>query len=230
MQLECRNVDKTIKGSRVLKQISLQLKGGSVYGLWGKNGCGKTMLMRVLSNLIYPTEGQVLVNGTLLKKNEGYPVSIGALIENPAFLDGYTGLENLRILAAIRGKIGEEEIRKALLRVGLDPEDKRKYRKYSLGMKQRLGIACAMMEEPEALFLDEPINALDEDGVMLVRRLLREQTEKGSLVLLACHDREELFLLADEVYYMEEGKICRHQKKNSEGDWIELEDRENGRA
>ena len=97
-------------------------------------------------------------------------------------------------------------------------------------MKQRLGIACAMMEEPEALFLDEPINALDEDGVMLVRRLLREQTEKGSLVLLACHDREELFLLADEVYYMEEGKICRHQKKNSEGDWIELEDRENGRA
>ena len=212
MQLECRNVEKTIHGIKVLDQISLTLESGKVYGLWGKNGCGKTMLMRIMCNLIYPTKGTVFVNGKPLRRNEGYPVSVGALIENPAFLDGYTGFQNLSILADIRKRAGEKEIRSALQKVGLDPYDKRKYRKYSLGMKQRLGIACAVMEEPEFIVLDEPINSLDEAGVELVREILKENARKGALIVIACHDREEMLLLADEVFFMVDGRISGHKE------------------
>ena len=215
MNLICEHVCKDIKGTRVLDDINLELEGGKVYGLWGKNGCGKTMLMRCLCGFIQPTSGRVLVEGKELWKDISFPESVGVLIENPSFLNEYTGFQNLQILASIRKQIDEKVIREMLRCVGLDPYDRRKYRKYSLGMKQHLGIACAVMESPKLIILDEPINALDESGVKLVRTLLHSMKEKGSLILIACHDKEEMQILADEIYVMAEGRIELNRPSSS---------------
>ena len=205
--IKISNLSKKIRGAQVLTDINLELKGGTVYGVSGKNGCGKTMLMRSICGLIKPTKGEIEINGKILWKDISFPQSIGALIENPAFLGGYTGFENLRILADIKGIATDEQIKETIAKLGLDPEDKRKYRKYSLGMKQKLGIACAIMEKPDVIILDEPINAIDEKGVTLVEEVLNELKEEGKIILIACHDKEELELLSDTIFYMEEGKI-----------------------
>lgn len=223
MYIELKDVEKTIRGVTVLQGINVRFEAGQVYGLKGKNGCGKTMLMRLICGLIRPTHGTVDINGEILGKEISFPRSIGALIENPAFIDGYTGLKNLQILASIQGKIGDEEIRDALRKVGLDPDDKRKYRKYSLGMKQRLGIACAFMEHPEIVVLDEPINALDDNGVELVHNILHDLKERGTLVIIACHDQEEMEQLADEIYLMGEGRITGHELVEGEGHGVPSE-------
>ena len=224
MYIELKDVEKTIRGVTVLQGINVRFEAGRVYGLKGKNGCGKTMLMRLICGLIRPTHGTVDINGEILGKEISFPHSIGALIENPAFIDGYTGFKNLQILASIQGKIGDEEIRDALRKVGLDPDDKRKYRKYSLGMKQRLGIACAFMEHPEIVVLDEPINALDDKGVELVHDILHDLKEKGTLVIIACHDQEEMEQLADEIYLMGEGKITGHELVEGKGRSVSSEE------
>ena len=205
--IKISNLSKKIRGAQVLTDINLELKGGTVYGVSGKNGCGKTMLMRSICGLIKPTKGEIEINGKILWKDISFPQSIGALIENPAFLGGYTGFENLRILADIKGIATDEQIKETIAKLGLDPEDKRKYRKYSLGMKQKLGRACAIMESPDVIILDEPINAIDEKGVTLVEEVLNELKEQGKIILIACHDKEELELLTDTIFYMEEGKI-----------------------
>ena len=205
--IKISNLSKKIRGAQVLTDINLELKGGTVYGVSGKNGCGKTMLMRSICGLIKPTKGEIEINGKILWKDISFPQSIGALIENPAFLGGYTGFENLRILADIKGIATDEQIKETIAKLGLDPEDKRKYRKYTLGMKQKLGIACAIMESPDVIILDEPINAIDEKGVTLVEEVLNELKEQGKIILIACHDKEELELLTDTIFYMEEGKI-----------------------
>ncbi len=209
MYVAIEDLTKTIHGRTVLEHVNLRMEQGTVYGLRGPNGCGKTMLMRSICGLIRPTSGSVEINGERLGREISFPRSVGALIENPAFINNYTGLRNLQLLASIQNKVDEEEIRQAITRVGLDPDDKRKYKKYSLGMKQRLGIAAAIMEHPDLLVLDEPINALDEDGVRLVRDILHQEKERGALILVACHDKEELEFLADEIYVMGEGKILR---------------------
>lgn len=211
----CDHVWKKIRGVEVLRDISFTMESGTIYGLWGKNGCGKTMLMRLLSGLIKPTSGSVFIDGRQLGKDFSYPESIGVMIENPAFLREYSGLENLRILASIRGIISDQEIQRCITSVGLDPDDTRKYRKYSLGMKQRLGIACAVMEHPDIVILDEPINALDESGVKCVRDILSTCKRDGQLVVLACHDRDEMKQLADEIFIMEEGKVTRIEPASS---------------
>lgn len=203
-----KNLTKKIRGTVILDDINLELTGGKVYGVSGKNGCGKTMLMRSICGLIKPTSGEVVINEKVLGKDMSFPESLGALIENPAFLGGYTGFDNLRILADIKGGTSDEQIKESLTKVGLDPDDKRKYRKYSLGMKQKLGIACAIMENPDVVILDEPINAIDEKGVKLIEKVLNELKEQGKIILIACHDKEELELLADEIFYMEEGKMA----------------------
>lgn len=209
MKIQVKNASKTIKGALILQNVDLELEGGKIYGLQGPNGGGKTMLMRLISGLIRPTEGEVWIDGKLLGKDMDFPPSIGLLIENPAFLPGYTGLKNLELLAQLRERIGTEQIRQTLTDVGLEPDDKRKYRKYSLGMKQRLGIASAIMEQPELVILDEPTNALDEKGVEQICQLIRRERDRGALVIMACHDAAVLESLSDEIYTVAEGRVER---------------------
>ena len=167
--IQLPDVVKDIKGKRIIDHVSLQMESGKISGLKGVNGSGKTMLMRLIAGLITPTSGSILINGKRLGKDITFPESIGILIENPAFLDAYSGFDNLKMLASIQKKITDDHIRETLSLVGLDPQDKKKYRKYSLGMKQRLGIAAAVMEEPDIVILDEPTNALDRDGVAMLK-------------------------------------------------------------
>ncbi len=197
---------KMIKKVPVLSHIDMELSSGKIYGFKGKNGSGKTMLMRAICGLILPTNGHILINGEELGKDISFPRSIGALLENPSFLNQYNGFKNLQLIAGIQKKIGDEQIRDSLIEVGLEPDDKRTYRKYSLGMKQRLGIAAAIMEEADIIILDEPINALDESGAALVRTIIQKLRNQGSLVIIACHDTEELKFLSDEIYTLSDVK------------------------
>ena len=190
--IQIENMSKKIRGRTVLDGIDHTFRDGMTYGLKGINGSGKTMLMRAVGGLIYPTQGRVLIDGKELGKDVSFPESIGILIENPVFLDAYTGFGNLKLLASLNDRAGDEDIREILQKIGLDPDDTRKYRKYSLGMKQRLGIAAALMEKPKILLLDEPFNALDTDGVARFSRLIREEQERGTLILLACHEEGKL--------------------------------------
>lgn len=206
--IEIINYTKVIRKATVLKNINLRLESGRVYGLSGKNGSGKTMLMRAICGLIRPTEGKVVIDCEVLGETLSFPPSVGVLIENPDFLEGRTALSNLKLLASIKNIASESDIKASLSAVGLDPFDKRKYRKFSLGMKQKLGIAAAIMENPKILILDEPLNALDADGVERVRKILRHFKEQGSTVILACHDRAELELLSDEIIKIESGEIA----------------------
>lgn len=201
---------KSFKSAEVLKNINLTLESGKVIGLKGKNGSGKTMLMRAISGLILPTSGKVYINDKELGRQNSFPPSIGILIENPSFISNYTGFKNLKILASIQNRISDDEIRDAIRKVGLDPDDKRTFKKYSLGMKQRLGIAAAIMERPDIVILDEPINALDEAGAGLIKGLLDELKANGSLIIIACHDTEELNYLSDEIYEIYDGEITGH--------------------
>lgn len=212
MIIKLTNVSKTIKGAKILDGINLELTSGKVYGLKGKNGSGKTMLMRAICGLIR-TEGTIEIDGKILGKDMSFPESIGVLIENPAFINNYTGFKNLKVLASIQNRIGDEDIKKALRQVQLDPDDKRTYRKYSLGMKQKLGIAAAFMENPDIIILDEPINALDEAAAKQIHEILDEQKERGALIIIACHDKEELEMLSDEIIEIYEGKIIGIEKK-----------------
>lgn len=198
---------KKIKDVVILDHINLCMEPGTIYGLRGKNGSGKTMLMRAICGLILPTEGKVLIDGKELHQDIAVPPSIGALIENPSFLPQYTGLQNLKLLASLSHGITEKEIRHALEWVGLDPEDGRIYRKYSMGMKQKLGIANAIMGEPDIIILDEPINALDEESVVGIKNRLLELARKGKLIIVACHDKEELEFLSDYIFEIKDGKI-----------------------
>ena len=209
MEIIVKSATKYIKKALILDDVNIQLTGGKIYGLKGPNGSGKTILMRLLCGLIRPTSGEVWIDGKKLGKDMDFPESVGLLIENPAFLPNYTGYENLELLAQIRGKIGAEQICQSLMEVGLDPHDSRRYRKYSLGMKQRLGIAAAIMEKPDLLIVDEPTNALDDSGVEQICTILRRERERGALVVIACHDSLLLETLSDEIYKIYEGKVTK---------------------
>ena len=207
MYTKITDFNKTIKKAPILRDITLEFTGGKVYGLRGKNGSGKTMLMRAICGLITPDSGIIDINGKILGKDISFPESIGVLIENPAFIGNYTGFKNLKVLASIQNRIGDAQIRKALEDIGLDPDDKRTYRKYSLGMKQKLGIAAAVMENPDIIILDEPINALDDVSVEKVHDILEEQKKRGAVIIIACHDKEELDQLSDEIIEISDGRI-----------------------
>lgn len=210
MNIKISHVSKTIKNNPVIKDISMELQSGAVYGFKGINGSGKTMLMRLISGLIRPSQGEISMNGKILGKDISFPNSIGVFLENPAFLDAYSGFNNLKLLASIKSVASDEDIRNTLLRVGLDPDSNKKYKKYSLGMKQRLGIAAAIMEKPEIVILDEPTNSLDEDGVDLVKHIVRNEKERGALVVVSCHDGEILKGMSDEVFLLEQGRLIGH--------------------
>ena len=206
--IEIKEVTKMIHGNVVLDGISGIMQSGVIYGIQGINGSGKTMLMRILLGFIYPTNGVVKINGKQLGKELEFADSLGCLLENPTFLERYSGYENLKMLASIRNLIGEEEIYSILQKVGLDEEaGKKKYRKYSLGMKQRLGIAAAIMEKPDIVILDEPTNALDSDGVDMVKKLILEEKKRGALVVISCHDMTILEYLSDEIWKLENGRL-----------------------
>lgn len=205
--VDLQNYTKIIKGNAVLSKINLQLESGTCYGVYGHNGCGKTMLMRAIAGLISPTEGTLTVFGKRLDSNHSFPDSLGLIIENVGFWPYFTGIENLKVLAAIQNKINEADIRKAIQRVGLNPDDKRTYHKYSLGMKQRLAIAQAIMEKPNLILLDEPTNALDEDGVSLIHQIIREETKRGATILIASHNKEDLTNLCSHFFKMNNGMI-----------------------
>lgn len=209
-EIAIQNLSKTIKGNAVIQDISMNLKSGVIYGFKGINGSGKTMLMRLICGLIRPTEGEIRINGKTLGKDLSFPESIGVFLENPAFLDSYSGFQNLKILASIKSVATDEDIRATLSRVGLSPNDKKKYRKYSLGMKQRLGIAAAIMEKPDIVILDEPTNSLDAGGVTLVKQIVQEEKVRGALVILSCHDGELLKNLSDEIFLLECGHLVEH--------------------
>lgn len=208
--VEIKNLNKEIKGTSVLRDVNLTLQSGRVYGLIGDNGSGKTMLMRAICGLIRPTSGEILFDG---KRREEVNPAIGAMIENTSLYPDMTGFDNLRLLAKIRRQAGADDIRQAISRVGLDPDDKRVYRKYSLGMKQRLLLAQAIMEKPDILLLDEPTNAIDQAGVKLVHGIMQEEAARGAVVLLASHINVDIRNLCSAVYLMEQGALCQEVQK-----------------
>ena len=211
-EIKIEGLSKSIKGALIIDNVSLVLNSGNIYGLRGKNGSGKTMLMRAIAGLLIPDSGTVKINGKTLHKDISFPESIGILIENPSFLPQYTGYKNLKLLAGLTSGITDEDVKTALEHVGLDPDDKRTYRKYSLGMKQKLGIANAIMGEPDVIILDEPINALDEESVKKIKKVLLEIRDRDKLIIIACHDREELEYLSDIIYEIKDGTVVDRKK------------------
>ena len=210
MNIEVKNVCKIIHKQPVIQDVCVSMQSGKIYGFQGINGSGKTMLMRLISGLIYPTQGSIQIDGRLLGKEITFPDSVGLFLESPAFLDSYSGFQNLKMLASIQNKINDVQIRDTLIAVGLNPSDKKKYRKFSLGMKQRLGIAAAIMEAPDIVIMDEPTNSLDTDGIELVKTILTAQRERGALVIISCHDLSILQEMSDEILLLESGRVKKH--------------------
>ena len=199
MELRAENISKIIHKKTILSNVNLELHNGTVYGFVGANGSGKTMLFRALSGLMSVTSGRITWNGKVLHRDFSVLPSLGILLENVRLYSNMTGMDNLRYLASINRKIGDDEIRYALKRVGLNPDDRRIYQKYSLGMKQKLGIAAAIMEKPELIILDEPSNALDEKSEEILWQIVGEEKERGALILISCHTTETLEKVSDEI-------------------------------
>lgn len=207
MTVEVRNLCKTIRCEEVLREVTLSVPDGQVTALRGTNGSGKTMIMRAICGFVRPTAGSVWIDGRELWRDMEFPPSLGMLIERPAFLDDCTGLDNLSMLADIRSGCSHLDAKTAMERMGLDPGLKKPYKTYSLGMKQRLGVAAAIMGAPSLLVLDEPTNALDDAGADLLMRVIGEEKGRGAAILLSSHDRQALQSVADVIYVIEDGRI-----------------------
>lgn len=207
--VELANVTKTFKKQQVLKDTTLTFERGKITGIIGRNGSGKTVLMKIICGLLTPTSGRVVVDGKRIGKDVDFPTDIGIIIETPCFVPHQSAFTNLKNLAAIRGRIQDGQIQEAIALVGLQPGDKKRVGKYSLGMRQRLGIAQAIMENPSLLVLDEPMNGLDKDGVEDMRGLFKRLREEGKTILLCSHNAEDIAVLCDEVYEMENGRVSK---------------------
>lgn len=207
MEVEVRNYIKKLKGRNVLNQVSYKFVGGNIYGLYGRNGSGKTMLMRAIAGLIFSTEGEIAINGKILHKEISFPEDMGVIIENMELMPQYDAYENLRILSKIRKIATDEDINDALEKVGLHNVRKKKVKTYSLGMKQKLAIAQAVFEHPKLLLLDEPTNALDEESIADVRKMLLELKEQGVLIIIASHNKEDIELLSNVKINVVDGSI-----------------------
>lgn len=210
--IEVKNISKTLKGNEILKEISYTFEEGKIYGIYGYNGCGKTMFLRSIAGLLIPDQGQVIVNGKVLHKDVSFPESVGVVIEHMELLPNYTAMENLKILAKIKGIADEADMKEALEKVGLDPDSPKKVKKFSLGMKQRLNIAQAIFEGQKVLLLDEPTNAIDEKGVGLIYELLRSLRDQGATIIIASHHKEDLSELCDVAIKIEKGMIADGEK------------------
>ena len=207
MKIEIKKVSKKFKDIEVLKNVSMTLELGHIYGFTGHNGSGKTVLLKLICAFLEPTTGEILFDGKNVIKENSFPPSTRALIEKPNFLSDLTGYENLELLARIQNIIGEKEIEDTLKKVGLEEDKEKLYYKYSLGMKQKLGIAQVLMEDPEILILDEPFNGLDENSIKNIRKILLKEKEKGKLIILATHDKEDIKVLCDEIYKFNDGTV-----------------------
>ncbi len=207
--ISIEDVTKRFCGVTVLNKVSMEIESGSVVGLVGRNGSGKTVLMKCICGLISPTSGSITVRGKQVGKDVDIPDNIGVIIETPGFLPNFSGYNNLMQLAKIRRKIGKADVRAAIQRVGLDPDDKKHVGKYSLGMRQRLGLAQAIMEDPDLLILDEPMNGLDKDGVKDMRQYLLDLKSQGKTILIASHSAEDIDVLCDTVCEMDKGNLTK---------------------
>ncbi len=207
--ISIEDVTKRFRESTVLNNVSLEIEKGYVTGLVGRNGSRKTVLMKCICGLISPTSGSITVRGKQVGKDVDIPDNIGVIIETPGFLPNFSGYDNLMQLAKIRRKIGKADVRAAIQRVGLDPDDKKHVGKYSLGMRQRLGLAQAIMEDPDLLILDEPMNGLDKDGVKDMRQYLLDLKAQGKTILIASHSAEDIDVLCDTVCEMDKGVLTK---------------------
>ena len=205
--IRVKNVTKRYRGNIVLNDVSLEIEKATVVGLIGRNGSGKTVLMKCICGLIAPTSGSIYVNEKCVGRDCDIPDNIGLIIETPGFLPNFSAYNNLRQLAKINNKIGKDEIKLAIEKVGLDPNDKKKVGKFSLGMRQRLGLAQAIMEDPDILILDEPMNGLDKEGVIEMRNYLLDLKQQGKTLLITSHNAEDIDVLCDTVCEMDKGKL-----------------------
>lgn len=205
--IQVNNISLTIKKTEILKSVAIEFEKGKIHGLIGRNGSGKTMLMKCICGFVRPTSGEIIVNGKKVGKDCDFPENIGIIIETPGFIPYYSGYKNLKLLAELNKKISGEQLKIAMEQVGLDPNLKRHVKKYSLGMRQRLGLAQAIMENPDILILDEPMNGLDKDGVADMRKYLLELKEQGKTILIASHSSEDIEILCDTVCEMDKGVL-----------------------
>lgn len=203
--IKVEQVQLTLQKTEILKDINMEFEEGKIHGLIGRNGSGKTMLMKCICGFVKPTSGTILVRGKQVGKDMDFPKDMGIIIETPGFIPYYSGYKNLFILAVLNGKIKKEQVKENMRLVGLEPDLKRHVGKYSLGMRQRLGIAQAVMENPSILVLDEPMNGLDKDGVKEMRELFLKWKEEGKTMIIASHAAEDIDILCDDVWEMDKG-------------------------
>lgn len=204
--IEINNLYKYISGNLILDDINLNLKNACVHGFVGRNGSGKTMLFRAICGLITIDQGEIIIDDKKITDND-ITQNIGLLLENPSFLNGLSGFNNLKMIASIRNIVDDKRIDEVIEIVGLSQARNKKFEQYSLGMKQRLAIANVIMEDPDILIFDEPTNAIDEEGIVVLKKIIKKEREKGKLILLASHEKEIIEELCDDIYYMKEGKI-----------------------
>lgn len=207
--IKINSLSLKIKKTEILKEININFEKGKIHGLIGRNGSGKTMLMKCICGFVKPTEGTIFVADKQIGKECDFPNSVGIIIETPGFIPYYSGYKNLKLLADLNRKISSEQIKEAMKQVGLNPELKRHVKKYSLGMRQRLGLAQAIMENPDLLILDEPMNGLDKDGVEDMRKYLLNLKEQGKTILIASHSAEDIEILCDTVCEMDKGVLTK---------------------
>lgn len=214
MKIELKDIYKSFDNVEVLKNINLTFESGNIYGLYGRNGSGKSVLMKLICGFLVPTKGTILINETNFNLVNDYPSDLRAVIEKPCFFPDLTGFENLKLLAEIQNKISNEEINESLKIVNLFEEKDKKYSKYSLGMKQKLAIAQAIMEDPKILILDEPFNGIEEKTITKLIEYFKEEKSKGKIILFSTHIKEDLKNLADKIYKIDNGSIYE--------DWIKF--------
>jgi len=211
MKIEIRNLSKKFKEENVLSDINLVFESGNIYGLYGRNGAGKSVFLKLLCGFYSPTSGNITYDGIDLDAQLKYPKNLRALIEKPSFFPDLTGFENLKLLAQIQNKITNNDILNALEIVNLIDEKDKKYSKYSLGMKQKLGIAQVIMENPEIMVLDEAFNGIEQKTVEKLINYFQNEKKKGKIIIMSTHIKEDLIKMADKIYYFDLGKVSEQE-------------------
>ena len=215
MKIEINNLSKTLDNNIILDNINMSLESGNIYGFIGRNGSGKTMLLKVICGFVKPTSGTILINDENALANNYFNNEIRALIEKPNFINNLSGFDNLKLLAGINNKIDDKTILTWLDKVNLLEEKDKLYSKYSLGMKQKLGIVQALMEDTKIILLDEPLNGIDENSVNIIRNILLEEKNKDKLIIIATHIKEDIEKLCNIIYHFDSGKVTIVDKKTN---------------